>query len=215
MKKTQSWRPHCSATLVLCNVLSTPSVVQAFSTRCNVYQQCRSRKPLTCLQVFNIEPEESIFMEQTSTNEILDGILDECLRTRGRRPIMIQFEPSSKAIWNHYRGTVFAETWRSCVQGILWAAAIYLWLHKQPRFQAALQEASSLYVQLLSITTFTLTFFVNQSYTIWRTCLQTCRILQGRLNDLVMALAGFSQRVDESPPGTSEKREVSLWNAVC
>ena len=37
-------------------------------------------------------------LEQTSTQVMLDGILDESLRTSGRRPIMIQFEPSSKAV---------------------------------------------------------------------------------------------------------------------
>jgi hypothetical protein len=191
----------CQASLVVC-ILATPSG-EAFTTR-HVHRQGRLRhQSTTRLYVFNVEPEESILMEQTSTKEILDGIIDDCLRTSGRRPIMIQFEPSSKAIWSHYRGTVFAETWKSCVQGILWAASTYLWLNGQPRLQTALAEFSSLYMQLLSVTTFTLTFFVNQSYTIWRTCLQTCRTLQGRMNDLIMSIAGFSQRVDEKPPGSS------------
>ena len=108
---------HCFVRLVC--ILATPSV-EAFSTRRVHSRQSQIRYSLTRLRVFKLEPEESILMEQTSTKEILDGIIDDCLRTSGRRPIMIQFEPSSKAIWSHYRGTVFAETWKSCVQGILW-----------------------------------------------------------------------------------------------
>ena len=79
-------------------------------------------------------------------------------------------------------------------------------LHRQPRFQTALAEFSSLYMQLLSVTTFTLTFFVNQSYTIWRTCLQTCRILQGRMNDLIMSTSGF-----QSTSGRETTRQFHLY----
>jgi hypothetical protein len=84
-----------------------------------------------------------------------------------------------------------------------------------PQLAYSLKDFTLIYTQMVSITTFTLTFFVNQSYQIWRTCLSTCRTLQGRLNDLVMALAGFATRVDvvvvpptlssPSQPGTSPR----------
>ena len=55
---------------------------------------------------------------------------------------------------------------------------------------------SVLWGQLLSVTTFTLTFFLNQSYALWRNCYGYSRRLQGRLNDLNMAMASHAKRVD-------------------
>ena len=139
---------------------------------------------------------ESI-VEQKTTKLLIDQLLDECLRSNGRRPIMVQFEPSSRSIWRHWKGTVFAETWKSCARSMLWSTIVYLLLQHYPAtFKLAFAKFHVLWGQLLSVTTFTLTFFVNESYSVFRTCLSKCRILQGRLNDLIMALAGFAQRND-------------------
>jgi len=51
-----------------------------------------------------------------------------------------------------------------------------------------------LWGQLLSVTTFTLTFFLNQSYSLWRKCYELSRRLQGRLNDLGMTMAAHAAR---------------------
>ncbi len=66
-------------------------------------------------------------------------------------------------------------------------------------FTKGLQGFSVLWGQLLSVTTFTLTFFLNQSYALWRKCYGFSRRLQGRLNDLNMTLASHAKRVQ---PGT-------------
>ena len=60
-----------------------------------------------------------------------------------------------------------------------------------------------LWGQLLSVTTFTLTFFLNQSYALWRNCYGYSRRLQGRLNDLNMAMASHAKRVEP------EERDVN------
>lgn len=58
--------------------------------------------------------------------------------------------------------------------------------------------------QLLSVTTFTLTFFVNQSYALWRKCYELSRRLQGRLHDIGMNLATHATRkVPSTPEETS------------
>lgn len=58
--------------------------------------------------------------------------------------------------------------------------------------------------QLLSVTTFTLTFFLNQSYSLWRKCYELSRRLQGRLNDLGMTLAAHAARTKPSSEEASE-----------
>jgi hypothetical protein len=37
-------------------------------------------------------------IEEVSTQSLLDKIIDEAVRTTARRPIMFQFDPSSKAV---------------------------------------------------------------------------------------------------------------------
>ena len=66
---------------------------------------------------------------KSSTKQIIDSILDECLRYSARRPIMIQFDPASRAIWRHWRGTVVAETYKPAAKMALWAVAVYVLFH--------------------------------------------------------------------------------------
>ena len=58
-----------------------------------------------------------------------------------------------------------------------------------------------LWGQLLSVTTFTLTFFLNQSYALWRKCYELSRRLQGRLNDLGMTMAAHAARTVKMTAG--------------
>ena len=69
-----------------------------------------------------------------------------------------------------------------------------------PNMKDLLQGFSVLWGQLLSVTTFTLTFFLNQSYGLWRKCYDYSRRLQGRLNDLGMTLAAHATRTRPSNP---------------
>jgi hypothetical protein len=73
---------------------------------------------------------------------------------------------------------------------------VYFFFRRFPAFKDSLSEFSVLWGQALSVTTFTLTFFVNQAYTLWQSCLLISRTLQGRLADLSMALAAKAERTD-------------------
>ena len=122
---------------------------------------------------------ESI-IEQASTVNLLDELIDESVCTSPRRPIMMQFDPSSGWIWRRWKGTVFAETRTSCARNMLFSLAVYLVHRSYPNmFKNYLSGFSTLWGQLLSVTTFTLTFFVNQSYSLWRKCMELSRRLQG------------------------------------
>jgi len=149
----------------------------------------------------NIEQEQKSQRSSSAvgTQQIIDSILDECTRFSARKPIMVQFDPEAKSIWRHWRGTVVAETWKSAAKHAIWAVAIYTLFRKYPQIQIWLQGFERVWGELLAVTTFTLTFFVNEAYTCWRKCLDTCYIVQGRLNDLSMALAGYARRVEPSP----------------
>lgn len=80
-------------------------------------------------------------------------------------------------------------------------ATFVVFLYKMyPNLKDLLQGFSILWGQLLSVTTFTLTFFLNQSYGLWRKCYDYSRRLQGRLNDIGLTLAAHATRVAPSSP---------------
>ena len=141
----------------------------------------------------DVEQQQGQQSSSPTTKEIIDEILDECLRYSARRSIMRQFDPSTR-ILRQYRGTVTAETWKSATRNALWAVAIYALFKKYPTCSEFLSGFQKVWAELLAVTTFTLTFFVNEAYSCWRNCLNICYNLQGRMNDFSMALAGCAKR---------------------
>ena len=136
-------------------------------------------------------------IEQASTQILLDDLLNESLRTTARKPIIMQFDPRAGWIWRRWSGTVFSETWRTCIKNMLYALVIsFLFRFNHSKFLENLAGFNILWGQLLSVTTFTLTFFLNQSYGLWRKCYDLSRRLQGRLNDLCMTMAAHAKRTD-------------------
>ncbi len=84
---------------------------------------------------------------------------------------------------------------------MLYAVIMYFIYRSNPgKIKEHLAGFNVLWGQLLQVTTFTLTFFVNQSYALWRKCSEMSRRLQGRLNDIGMFLAPHAARKTPSSP---------------
>ena len=158
----------------------------------------RNKAPSTVQRMVLTTPESII--EQASTQNLLDDLIDESVRTSARRPIMMQFDPSSGWIWRRWKGTVFSETWTSCVKNMAIAVIVLMIYKTNPGLKNYLSGFGTLWAQLLSVTTFTLTFFVNQSYALWRKCSELSRRLQGRLHDVGLNLATHAARKSPSNP---------------
>ena len=108
---------------------------------------------------------------------------------------------------------MFSETWVSCLRNVLYSLVVLYIYKSTPRLEGSLQGFNTLWGQLLSVTTFTLTFFVNQSYALWRKCYGLSRRLQGRLHDVDMTLAMHAQRKTPASPNepstyTSASRQL-------
>lgn len=176
-------------------------VGKSITTQSPLFQQSSStarRMPLLTRRMVLTTPESII--EQASTQNLLDDLIDESVRTSARSPIMMQFNPSSGWIWKRWRGTIFSETWDSCVKSMLYAVIILMVFKRFPSLKVHFSGFNVLWGQLLSVTTFTLTFFVNQSYALWRKCYELSRRLQGRLHDVGMTLAIHATRKPPSSP---------------
>ena len=179
-----------------------PSGVSAFHQIVSTThrQHVANRNTVRQNMVFYVSEDAPMLQEKT-TRSVLDDIMDESTRVSARRPIMRQFDPSSKAIWRHWRGTIFSETWKSALKQVLWASAVYL-IGRQTQcagILASLKGVGTIWGQCLSISTFTLTFFVNQAYSLFRSVLTIARTLQGRCNDLLMATAVSARRIEPKP----------------
>jgi hypothetical protein len=116
---------------------------------------------------------------------------------------LLQFDPAAKSMWRHWRGTVLAETWVSAVKHFVWAIFVYLLMRRYSNLAVFWEGFDALWVQMVSISTFTLSFFVNQAYTLWRTCLTISRTLQGRVSDIMMTLCTHATRYDDPETKTS------------
>lgn len=170
-----------------------------------------SKRTAAVLGMVLTTPESII--EQASTQKLLDVLIDESVRTTARRPIMMQFDPSSGWIWRRWKGTIFSETWISCARNTSYALIILYLYSNFPRIQQHLTGFNTLWAQLLSVTTLTITFFVNQSYALWRKCYELSRRLQGRLHDIDMTLAMHAARKTPASPSepstyTSASRQL-------
>jgi len=166
----------------------------------------QGRNCFTALDMVFTTPASVI--EQVSTKVLLDDLIDESVRTSARNPIMMQFDPSSGWIWRRWEGTVFNETWQACVRNMIVALVVsFVFKYNRRSFLSNLQGFNILWGQLLSVTTFTLTFFLNQSYSLWRTCYNYSRRLQGRLNDVNLFLTVHAAR---SNPKKNEDGEYEF-----
>eukprot|EP00587_Corethron_hystrix_P001577 CAMPEP_0113328384 /NCGR_PEP_ID=MMETSP0010_2-20120614/19989_1 /TAXON_ID=216773 ORGANISM="Corethron hystrix, Strain 308" /NCGR_SAMPLE_ID=MMETSP0010_2 /ASSEMBLY_ACC=CAM_ASM_000155 /LENGTH=1182 /DNA_ID=CAMNT_0000189705 /DNA_START=372 /DNA_END=3919 /DNA_ORIENTATION=- /assembly_acc=CAM_ASM_000155 len=152
-------------------------------------------KRITGLSMVLNTPESII--ERASTQNLLDDLIDESTRVAARRPIIIQFDPSGKKIWRQWKGTIFSETWPACLRNMALSICIGLLYRSAPSsIKESFRGFNVLWGQLLSVTTFTLTFFLNVSYSLWRKCYELSRRLQGRLNDLSLTLSAHATRTE-------------------
>jgi hypothetical protein len=99
------------------------------------------------------------------------------------------------------------------VYNMSYALVIYFIYNSYPALKDHLEGFGTLWGQMLSITTFTLTFFVNQAYALWKKCSQLSRRLQGRLHDIGMNLASHAARKTPTDPNeastyTSSSRQI-------
>ena len=96
---------------------------------------------------------------------------------------------------------------------MLYASIIFFLYRAYPGISTYLNGFNTLWGQLLSVTTFTLTFFVNQSFSLWRKCSQLSRRLQGRLHDIGLNLATHATRQTPTDPNepstyTADSRQI-------
>jgi len=182
----------------------TPTV-SLFRIPCNEFKNILNQRAASDI-VENVDddPEQlaaldDVMKEIEGTKSLYDGA------------IIRPYKPNRLWLWRQFRGTILQHVAIPTLLNMLWSAAFILFVrHKtlgaswatgiglppDPTnpFIAKLHMVHKIWNYQQALTTFILTFFLNQSFTIWREIYDIGRRIQGRLNDFNQLLATTAAR---------------------
>jgi len=136
------------------------------------------------------------------SQEELRSLVDLACSTTITKPIVAQYYPSRKWLWRQWSGTVVRRVLPKEVSfNLCFAAAVCLFFRApgpHALWRAGMVESLSGVARVWTISgsmvSFTLSFFLSQSYTMWRSVYSITRRVQGRLNDVGLLCATFAER---------------------
>lgn len=125
--------------------------------------------------------------------------------------IIRPYKPNRLWLWRRWRGTVFQHNYKTVLGNMLFSLAFIFcarqmtgsaWSIGMPPdknhpFIQRLDVIRHLWNYQMSLTTFILTFFLNQAYGYWKHVLSLARRIQGRLNDFSLLLATSAKREND------------------
>ena len=136
--------------------------------------------------------------------------------------IIRQYKPNRAWLWSRWTGTVFLHNYKTVLGNMLVSLAFIFYARrvtgsawslgmppdKTHPFIQRLNIIRQLWTYMMSLTTFILTFFLNQAYSFWQDVHSTTRGIQGRLNDFNLLLATSAKRKPEDGTYTPESRTL-------
>ena len=70
-----------------------------------IHKQSLARSPVRVPTALHVLTTPESIIESTSTQDLLDDLIDESTRIKARRPIILQFDPTGNELWKKWRGT--------------------------------------------------------------------------------------------------------------
>lgn len=154
----------------------------------------------------------------------IERVIDRLTKTDGWMPIIPQYQGATAWARSAWKGTILEHLWIPA----LWSFLIPLfmigaarrlvpsarWLPSPPAEHplfATLLALSHGWVHLLTLTTFTTTFFLGHAHAFWNKCYLCSRIIQGRLNDVGMLCGSHAARTAD---GVIEPEAAALLTQV-
>lgn len=163
-------------------------------------------------------------LEETATIEDIDEVLDRVVGT-DVGVIIQRYRPEPTWLWRQWFGTVIYSAWPRAFINMAWATAFCFFVRHRTHgdfnvwalddltdnlFVARFKIADKIWLTLMSLTTFLLTFFVGQSYSFWRSFHDVGRAIQGRLNNIQMILGSHAARDSKTGEYTPEALEFLI-----
>lgn len=165
------------------------------------------------------EDEQVLKEELTKVDKVLDKVSGKRKRYDG--DIIRQFVPMRGWLWRRWYGTVLQHAWKVALANILvsliFSALVRKYSHPTWEFGmvpdpnnkiiSRLLGLKVVWTYLMSITTFILTFYLSQAYSLWREFYSLTRKIQGRMNDLGLLVAAGASR-DRKGMYTDEAKKL-------
>lgn len=145
-------------------------------------------------------------------DELAEVVDTACSTTTGI-PIIPQYFPRRKWLWSQWDGTIVRRVLpKDVLFNCVFAAAVGVGLRAVPlngsvgaaRMASDLAQIQKVWTLAATMVSFTLSFFLSQSYNMWRQVYSLTRRVQGRLNDLGLLSATYAQRDPETGRYTRE-----------
>ena len=154
-------------------------------------------------------------VEDTITNDAVEEAVDRALRMGSDIPYIPIFHGDSQWLWKQWAGTIFDQTWMQVASvSIVGALAVCTfrsysatpppssshWLDlpdAQDPIVQKLRALDTMWNYQLTLTTFVVSFFLQQAYGFWLASKANTRKIQGRLNDVGMLCASHAARTEQ------------------
>jgi len=156
------------------------------------------------------------------TSKELNELVEAATSTIRGRPVMKQFHPRRSWLWQQWQGTIVRSVvlnevrinlvWAFCAVGFVW--------HLLPRLLpgdlagarvavlASLKPMENFWALTQTLVAFVLSFFLSQTYSVWRDAYSIARKVQGRLSDQGLILATNAEREEGFPGRPYTRRAV-------
>lgn len=141
----------------------------------------------------------------------VDELAKEALSTTATEPIIPQYYPARVWLWAQWRGTIVR---RTLPREVFVACLVAFALVRLPGPESSTKLAQYLggvaraWTLSATMASFMLSFFLSQSYALWRTAYSITRRVQGRLNDIGLLCSQFATRNSTTGCYTEEADEL-------
>mmetsp|Transcript_16741 Transcript_16741/g.23640 ORF Transcript_16741/g.23640 Transcript_16741/m.23640 type:complete len:436 (-) Transcript_16741:133-1440(-) len=152
-------------------------------------------------------------LERTVSNSHLDHAIDSIVPMAigdSKTRVIRSFKPNKLWLWRQWYGTIWQHGYKNILLMMIYTLAVgsllpYMEDYSQSFFGQSLDAIQHAFKYLMTLAIFVLTFFLNQSYALWRDIYNNCRSLQGNTDDLGLLAATHASR-DENGEYTDAAR---------
>lgn len=145
------------------------------------------------------------------------------MNDEANRPIICEYEPSASWLWKKWDGTVLPMIWPQILFAMLLASGLDVAVHQlatsswsifsvppanEPLIRE-LQGINTLWEYQLTLSTFILSFFTQETYKHWKSVYFCTRAIQGRINDICLLITVGASRGNCTEYGRDSNFEVN------
>lgn len=150
-------------------------------------------------------------LENEATDEEIENAIESIVGQEANANILRPYRHRRWWLWTRWRGTIIQRSvgWALCNMALSFALcwsvrkfSVVDWgIGAAPTSNhyliARLKVFQRLWKHMMTLTTFTLTFFLNQAYAFWKAVYANLRGIQGQMNDISLLLATHADRNDD------------------